>query len=537
PTEELVAYFAGPLTVGADGTVHTDFQMPSFNGTVRLMAVVWSKTAVGHAEADIVVRDPVVVSASAPRFLSPGDSSRMLLEIVHATGPAGRMGLDIAADGLDMGTSPSGVDLAEGGKAVVSAPVSAIGSEGLGHIRVALTTPDGRLLVKDLVVPVAANDPEIARQSRFELAAGASFTLDGNVFAGLLPGSGRATLAAGPLARFDAPGLLGLLDAYPYGCTEQLTSKALPLLYFETVATAMGATQGTDIAKRVEESIAAILLNQSANGAFGLWRPDAGDLWLDAYVTDFLSRARSQGYVVPDTAFRNALDNLRNQINYAPDFDDGGGAYAYALMVLAREGAAAIGDLRYYADVKAAAFDTPIAAAQLGAALASYGDQRRADQMFAQAGRQVAQTGLKKNRLWRADYGTRLRDAAALLTLASEAGSTAVDAADLGDAVATGLIGQRLSTQEATWALLATHALIDRRDIDGFTVNGMPVSGPMVRVLDAEAANAQVITNGSTKAETVTLTTFGVPTQPEPAGGKGYTITRSYYTIEGTPAD
>ena len=26
--------------------------------------------------------------------------------------------------------------------------------------------------------------------------------------AGLLPGSGRATLAAGPLARFDAPGLL-----------------------------------------------------------------------------------------------------------------------------------------------------------------------------------------------------------------------------------------------------------------------------------------------------------------------------------------
>ncbi|MGB7322710.1 MAG: hypothetical protein WBC95_14965, partial [Albidovulum sp.] len=41
----------------------------------------------------------------------------------------------------------------------------------------------------------------------------------------------------------------------------------------------------------------------------------------------------------------------------------------------------------------------------------------------------------------------------------------------------------------------------------------------------------------STKAETVTLTTFGVPTQPEPAGGKGYTITRSYYTIEGTPAD
>ena len=30
-------------------------------------------------------------------------------------------------------------------------------------------------------------------------------------------------------------------------------------------------------------------------------------MWLDAYVTDFLSRARAQGYAVPDLAFRNAL--------------------------------------------------------------------------------------------------------------------------------------------------------------------------------------------------------------------------------------
>ena len=105
-------------------------------------------------------------------------------------------------------------------------------------------------------------------------------------------------------------------------------------------------------------------------------------MWLDAYVTDFLSRAKAQGYEVPDKAFRAALDNLRNQVNYYSDFDLGGEALAYALMVLAREGAAAVGDLRYYADVKGDAFATPLAMAQLGAALASYGDQPRADAMF-----------------------------------------------------------------------------------------------------------------------------------------------------------
>ena len=108
-------------------------------------------------------------------------------------------------------------------------------------------------------------------------------------------------------------------------------------------------------------------------------------MWLDAYVTDFLSRVRARGFAVPDAAFRMALDNLRNQINFAPDFDRGGEALAYALMVLAREGAAAIGDLRYYADVKGDAFATPTAMAQLGAALAAYGDQPRADAMFRRA--------------------------------------------------------------------------------------------------------------------------------------------------------
>ena len=57
------------------------------------MAVVWSKTGVGNADADVLVRDPVVLTASLPRFLAPGDAARMLLEVTHATGPAGEVRL------------------------------------------------------------------------------------------------------------------------------------------------------------------------------------------------------------------------------------------------------------------------------------------------------------------------------------------------------------------------------------------------------------------------------------------------------------
>ncbi|MCX8507503.1 MAG: alpha-2-macroglobulin, partial [Rhodobacteraceae bacterium] len=539
PTEELVAYFSGPIAVDADGYARTEFAMPSFNGTVKLMAIAWSKSAIGQASQDVLVRDPVVVTASVPRFLAPGDHSTLRLEIVHATGPSGRMGLDVTAQGVTLGSAPSGVDLADKGKASLTIPLTAPDSEGNTNLRVALTTPDGKQLVKSLTIPVQANDPETMRQSQFTLAPGKEFTLDANVFTGFMPGSGKATLALGPIGRFNVPGILAALDRYPYGCTEQMTSKALPLLYYEDVATAMGAAgDTTGIRERVQQAIGEILLNQSANGAFGLWYPDTGDMWLDAYVTDFLSRAKAQGYQVPDTAFRNALDNLRNQINYQSDFDRDSTGIAYALMVLAREGAAAIGDLRYYADVKANAFDTPISAAQLGAALASYGDQTRADTMFRQASSLVAANIAESEaQVWRADYGSNLRDATAVLALAGEAGSSAIPAEKLGQSVAASLMKRSLSTQESTWALLATHAMTSGQAAEQFSLNGAPLTGPLVRVIEDQTAGgaSQTIANSGKAEATLTLTTFGIPSEPEPARGNGYQITRSWYTMEGEP--
>ncbi|WP_435257376.1 alpha-2-macroglobulin family protein [Thioclava sp. FR2] len=536
PTEELVAYFTGPVTVGSDGYARTSFDLPSFNGSVKVMAVVWSKTGVGQASADVLVRDPVVVTASLPRFMSPGDQSRLLLEIVHATGPSGRMELDVSAEGATLGQMPSGFELGDQAKAVYAVPITAK-SAGLHKINVSLTTPDGKVLQKTLMLPVQSNDPEVARTNRMTLAKGQTLTFDQNAFADLLPGTAKATIAIGPLARINAPGLLASLDRYPYGCTEQITSKALPLLYFDEVAQAMDLPGADNIALRIEQAVAEILTNQGAEGGFGLWGPENGDLWLDAYVTDFLSRARAQGYAVPDLAFRQALDNLRNQVNYAPEFDEsangGGQALAYALMVLAREGAAAIGDLRYYADVKGDDFRTALAQAQLGAALASYGDQSRADAMFRRAAaRMDALMQTETEQLWRADYGTHYRDSAALLTLAIESGTQVVNRETLIGRISGEVDG--LSTQEATWALMATNALIDKPGTDGILIDGQPVSGPLVHVLDNSTAPVAITNTGADTQ--LTLTTYGVPSQPEIAGGNGYAITRTYYTLDGEVA-
>ena len=538
PTEELVAYFTGPVTVDKDGYARATFDMPSFNGTVKVMAVVWSNTGVGQAEAQVLVRDPVVVTASVPRFMAPGDESRLLLEVVHATGPAGKMGLTVAATDITLGAVPKDVELAKGAKVAFSVPITA-GREGLHSVSVSLTTPDGKQLTKELVIPVQNGDPEVARTQRLELAAGDTFTLDQDVFADFAAGSGVATLSVGPIARLDVPGLLVALDRYPYGCTEQVTSQALPLLYFDQVSKALQLKGAENLASRINEAVGEVLTNQSSEGGFGLWGPSSGDFWLDAYVTDFLSRAKSQGYGVPEVAFRSALDNLRNQVNYTADFDKGGEALAYALMVLAREGAASIGDLRYYADVKGDAFATPIAQAQLAAALASYGDQKRADAMFSKAAARIAgYPSLTEAQIYREDYGSRRRDVAAVLTLAAEANSQVVNAEEL--ALSLRPDGRSLSTQEASWTLLAAHALLEQPSSAGITLNGEPVEGPLVRVLRAadakqDDARAFTITNGSSQATTLTITSYGVPKVAPAASGNGYAINRHYFTMAGVP--
>ncbi len=187
PTEELVAYFQGPVQVGPDGKAVISFDLPAFNGTVRLMAVAWSQSGVGQASADVLVRDPVVVTASLPRFMSPGDQSRLLLEIVHADGPAGEMGLKVEGDGIVLATQqlPQAFTLTEGGKQTFSLPIGAL-DPGLHSITVTVTTPDGQELVKTVSLPVQVNDPEIARTTRLTLAAGQTFTFDDNVFADLM---------------------------------------------------------------------------------------------------------------------------------------------------------------------------------------------------------------------------------------------------------------------------------------------------------------------------------------------------------------
>ncbi|WP_134725919.1 alpha-2-macroglobulin family protein [Paracoccus luteus] len=568
PTEKLMAWFSGPLVLDEQGRATVDVPLPDFNGAVRVMAVAWTDDAVGQADATMLVRDPVVMTVTAPAFLAPGDVAQAQVRLTHVAGPAGQVTLaalpDPAGDEpapaeegaapaeiprVTLATSglPGTVTLAERQQVDLPLTLTAPDAEGTSRLRLSATLPDGRVVTKDLAIPVQRQDAAVTRSLRLTLAPGAAATpIDLSALGAFRPGTGRVTLTSGAFARLDVAGALARLARYPYGCTEQVAATTLPLLYASALLPE-GAPPlpGADPAD-IDDAIASILTRQASDGGFGLWTAQSGDRWLDAFVTDFLARARAAGHAVPDQPFRAALTNLQNGLNAAsePQYADAdeNAATAYAAYVLAREGAAVVSDLRYYADTGAEGFATPLAAAQLGAALAAVGDSARSDAMFRRAQALSDRGSDDANRL-RRDYGTLLRDRAGALAMAAEAGSRALDR----DRVATQLAadidarrdaGAPLSTQEATWTVLAAQALASGADAGGgVTLSGAALSAPVQDLGEAGALPSVVLGNAGPDPVEVTISATAVPAVALAAGGTGFGITRRYFTPEGQPAD
>jgi uncharacterized protein YfaS (alpha-2-macroglobulin family) len=156
-----------------------------------------------------------------------------------------------------------------------------------------------------------------------------------------VPGTGRVGLSVAVSTSLDIATLLNELDRYPFGCSEQITSRAVAMLYVNELAAQARLSLDGDIDQRIKDAIARLLARQGSNGSFGLWSVGGDDAWLDSYVTDFLTRARERGFEVPATAFTLALDRLRNYVATAPEpGKNGGRELAYALYVLARNGVA-----------------------------------------------------------------------------------------------------------------------------------------------------------------------------------------------------
>ncbi len=499
------------------------------------MAVAWSADKVGHGTADVVVRDPVALLASGPRFLTLRDEAQLEVDLHNIEGVAGPLRLTVEQEGPAGAMStvlqrdvPLGLNERRSERFRIKP--QEVGRHAYG-IRVA--GPDGLEISRRLSLEVKPPAGDIRRVTVSKLAPGGSLTLGSDLLADLIPSLARVSVSVGPVASLDVPGLLTQLDRYPYGCAEQVTSRALPLLYSNRLAVKSGLPRDAELKERIENAIDRVFEMQDASGAFGTWGPGNGDMWLTSYVTEFLTRAREQGYAVKPQAFALALDRLNNFFSYALDFERGGEVRDYALYVLARNGRAPIGEVRYYADTRLDRFATPLAKAQLASALAMLGDRERAEAVFRQALASVAGSDDSDRR----DFGSALRDRAALVTLAAETRTVREDIARLAAALAEAHATRtHTSTQEQAWMLLAARALAEQGRNTSLTVDGTAHKGAFNRTLSAAEIRdgSLVIRNDGDAAVDAMISVIGASLTPEPAIARDFKIERTFYALDGT---
>ncbi|MCJ2068590.1 alpha-2-macroglobulin family protein [Methylobacterium sp. J-030] len=542
PTQAPLALYSGVVTVGPDGAASVTFPLPAFNGTGRVMVTAWSGDRVGQAQADVIIRDPVVLTATLPRFLDAGDRSRLFVALDNVEGPAGDYTVDLSPTGpVVVGASAlrQTFRLEAGAKGQFAIPLTAAGP-GTARLDLALSGPGlASPLNQSFALGIAPGTSTLLRRSVRSLAPGAALTVTSDLIADLLPGTGSVSLSVTPLPGLDVAALLQALDRYPYGCSEQVVSRAMPLLYVNKLAALEKLALDAGVDDRVRESVERLLARQDSSGDFGLWSAQgSSDLWLDAYVTDFLTRARERGFAVPQKAFTQALDYLRNAVANASEVRNGGADLAYAAYVLARNGRPVMGDLRYLADTKLADFSSALGRAQLAAALALLGDRGRAARAMDSA--LTVLRGERDKGVYRADYGSRLRDGAGLITLAAESGlapgALGPVAAVFGEEQQT---ERATSTQENAWMVLAAESLSKEADALSFSLDGAPQTGTLARVYrEARLAErgVQLVNSGRGPVQ-VAVTVNGNPLTPEPAAAQGYTVERSFHRLDGSRVD
>jgi uncharacterized protein YfaS (alpha-2-macroglobulin family) len=520
-----VTLFTPPVQAGLDGVARITLDLPDFNGQVRLMAVGWQGTRIGAAATDVTVRDPLVAEALLPRFLAPGDSARLAVLLHNLDLPAGEAAAVVTVEGplAIEGQARLAATLAPGAQAVPVTVVRATGA-GRGVIKLAVTGPGGFSVARESAITVRPSRPVASVVAAAELQPGAETRL---VPAGerFIAGTWRAVASFGAPVHYDAGAIVAALKAYPLSCLEQTTSRGFPLAMLPD-----GPVAGPDRAQGLQAAVASVLDRQRYDGAFALWSANGeAEDWLTPYAVEFLLRAKAAGATVPEAAMADALKFLVEAVDREPDEPEGLAAQAYGLYVLAMAGQGRPGAARVLAET-IDRLPTPLAKAQVAAALALAHDRPRAEAAFAAA------LAAPARRWWHSDYGTALRDQAAIAVLLKESGllpdrlnrlAAALPGADLSPA--------NLSTQEEAWTAAAAAALgkdgrAVRIVVDGSELVGTPsVSMPV--------AGAMTVRNAGPAPVWQSLAVTGVPVQALPAARAGMRVTRKFFNADGSTLD
>lgn len=302
------AFFEPSLLVDK-GRAKVRFKLPDALTTYRIMAVVADPgDRFGFGDTQVITSRRLMLRPALPRFFRTGDVVEA--GVIVTTKGLGKTVAEVSleASGIDVeGDLKQRVSLEASGQAEVKfrfKPSSA-GTATLNFRASAERESDALRLTKTVSVPTTMEAVALA---------GVTDTASAEQLGDLRsirPDVGGLEVSLSSSALVGLDGAVKQVLEYPYGCTEQLTSRLVPYVLAADLLPFVGAPAPKDAPRTIADTIGRILKSQKPDGTFGYWTDSSsGDAWLTAYVTWALTDAKKRGHAVPSDALDAALQAL-----------------------------------------------------------------------------------------------------------------------------------------------------------------------------------------------------------------------------------
>ncbi|MCK0123363.1 MG2 domain-containing protein [Gelidibacter sp. F2691] len=353
-----VVKFLGPFTLNSGERKTHKIKMPNYIGSVRAMVVAGdAKTeAYGSVEKSVQVKKPLMVLATLPRKLSPGEKVTLPVTVFAMESKVKNVNISLKlSDGISVvGAASKSLTFARPDEQMTYFELDVSKAKGFNTVEV-IATGNGEKSSYKVDIEVYNPNPITSKSLDETLEANASKSMDFTTFGEL--GTNSAIVEFSTLPPMDFTRRLHYLIQYPHGCLEQVTSAVFPQLFLNDIFD-LTYQKKQDIQKNIEAGVKRLGNYQVASGGMSYWMGEhTVDDWSTTYAGHFMLEAEKKGFVLPLTFKSNWLRyQTQAARDWRPSFRTANTdlAQAYRLYTLALAGSpdlAAMNRLREFSEI------------------------------------------------------------------------------------------------------------------------------------------------------------------------------------------
>lgn len=353
-----VVKYLGPFTLGSGEKKSHKIKMPNYIGAVRAMVVAGdAKTeAYGSVDKSVQVKKPLMVLASLPRKLSPGEKVTLPVTVFAMEPKVKNVNISLKlSDGISVvGEKTKTLTFARPDEQMAYFELDVSKAKGFNTVEV-IASGNGEKSTYKVEIDVYNPNPITSKALDETLEANASKTMDFSTFGEM--GTNSATVEFSTLPPMDFSRRLQFLVQYPHGCLEQTTSAVFPQLYLTDIFD-LTYQKKQEIQRNIENGIKRLGNFQLASGGMSYWMGEnTVNDWSTTYTGHFMLEAEKKGFVLPLTFKSNWLRYQKQAASdWRPSYRTANTdlAQAYRLYTLALAGSpdlAAMNRLREFSEI------------------------------------------------------------------------------------------------------------------------------------------------------------------------------------------